>query len=250
MLSSPTQFLWFLAVATLTIVLMMAFFFYVLVKNVRVRQKSEVDIRDAVISTQEAEQNRIAEDLHDELGPMLSAVKLKVSTLADLEKDELGQSVELVEDYLDRAISDIRLVARNLSSHLIAKYGLEQSLRENINLISKSKSISIQMDFKLNNILLTEEVQTNLYRILRELLNNSVKHSNCTDIDISIVGSSDFIDVKFDDNGNAVKREAGKGLGQTSVRNRLNLLRATVVKFTDEFSLGSHYHFILPVKNS
>lgn len=150
MLSSTSDFIGFVLIIAFFIVAMITFFFLLLVKNTRIRQKAEVEIRDAIINTQEVEQNRIADDLHDEIGPMLSAIKLKVSSLCEVEKDEMEETLTKIEEYLDQAIGDVRAVSHNLSSKLVGRYGLSQSLSENASLIKKTRNINVTTDVSLD----------------------------------------------------------------------------------------------------
>jgi signal transduction histidine kinase len=214
-----------------------------------VRQKAESDIKDAIIKTQENEQDRIAEDLHDDIGPMLSAIKLKISALSDANADEIRDSIGSIENYLNQAINDLRAVARNLSSQLIVKFGLEQSLNDNISMVSASKNINIRFNCHLKGFTLNPLQEINFYRIIRELLNNSVKHSNCGNIDISIEAENNNLVLLYKDDGeSSVKKTPSKSMGQINIRNRVNLLGGEIRKFTDEFQKGASYEFVFPVK--
>ena len=248
MFSKEFQFFWFIGLMTIIFLSLIIFFVMILVKNGRVRQQAEIDVKDAIITTQEDEQNRIAEDIHDDIGPMLSAIKLQVANLSELEPDEITESIDLIEDHLNMVINNVRGVARNLSSQIITKYGLEQSLIENINLVSTLKKLMIDFKYDLKNIELNDDYQINIYRIVRELLTNSVKHSNCTLINISIKNINDFLIVKYSDNGNKIDQlDTGKSMGQTNIKNRINLLKGKIILFSEKFDEGANYEFHFPI---
>ena len=233
---------------TIIFLSLIIFFVMILVKNGRVRQQAEIDVKDAIITTQEDEQNRIAEDIHDDIGPMLSAIKLQVANLSELEPDEITESIDQIEDHLNMVINNVRGVARNLSSQIITKYGLEQSLIENINLISTLKKLMIDFKYDVKNIELNDDYQINIYRIVRELLTNSVKHSNCTLINISIKNINDFLIVKYSDNGDKIDQpDSGKSMGQTNIKNRINLLKGKIILFSEKFDEGANYEFHFPI---
>ena len=233
---------------TIIFLSLIIFFVMILVKNGRVRQQAEIDVKDAIITTQEDEQNRIAEDIHDDIGPMLSAIKLQVANLSELEPDEITESIDQIEDHLNMVINNVRGVARNLSSQIITKYGLEQSLIENINLVSTLKKLMIDFKYDLKNIELNGDYQINIYRIVRELLTNSVKHSNCTLINISIKNINDFLIVKYSDNGDKIDQpDTGKSMGQTNIKNRINLLKGKIILFSEKFNEGANYEFHFPI---
>ena len=248
MFSKEFQFFWFIGLMTIIFLSLIIFFVMILVKNGRVRQQAEIDVKDAIITTQEDEQNRIAEDIHDDIGPMLSAIKLQVANLSELEPDEITESIDLIEDHLNMVINNVRGVARNLSSQIITKYGLEQSLIENINLVSTLKKLMIDFKYDVKNIELNDDYQINIYRIVRELLTNSVKHSNCTLINISIKNINDFLIVKYSDNGNKIDQlDTGKSMGQTNIKNRINLLKGKIILFSEKFDEGANYEFHFPI---
>ena len=233
---------------TIIFLSLIIFFVMILVKNGRVRQQAEIDVKDAIITTQEDEQNRIAEDIHDDIGPMLSAIKLQVANLSELEPDEITESIDQIEDHLNMVINNVRGVARNLSSQIITKYGLEQSLIENINLVSTLKKLMIDFKYDVKNIELNDDYQINIYRIVRELLTNSVKHSNCTLINISIKNINDLLIVKYSDNGDKIDQpDTGKSMGQTNIKNRINLLKGKIILFSEKFNEGANYEFHFPI---
>ena len=244
MFSKEFQFFWFIGLMTIIFLSLIIFFVMILVKNGRVRQQAEIDVKDAIITTQEDEQNRIAEDIHDDIGPMLSAIKLQVANLSELEPDEIAESIDQIEDHLNMVINNVRGVARNLSSQIITKYGLEPSLIENINLVSTLKKLMIDFKYDVKNIELNDDYQINIYRIVRELLTNSVKHSNCTLINISIKNINDFLIVKYSDNGDKIDQpDSGKSMGQTNIKNRINLLKGKIILFSEKFNEGANYEF-------
>ncbi|MFZ7116734.1 MAG: sensor histidine kinase [Bacteroidota bacterium] len=251
MLESTNEIIWFLGLVVIVILCLLIFFLAIMVKNYRIRQKAESDIKDAIINTQENEQNRIAEDLHDDIGPMLSAIKLQVSALVDAEKDELNESLSTIDGYLNQAINSVRAVARNLSSQLILKFGLEQSLRDNISIVSSLKRVNINFDFKLKGYKLHASQEINFYRILREMLNNSVKHSNCENIRIALIYNDQSILLSYTDDGKTDSNgDSSKSMGQINIRNRVNLLNGVIKKFSDDFTVGANYEFVFPVVNS
>ncbi len=250
MLENTNEIYRFLALVVIVFLCLLIFFLAIMVKNFRIRQKAENDVKDAIISTQENEQNRIAEDLHDDIGPMLSAIKLQVSALSDVNKEELNDSLVTIEGYLNQAINNVRAVARNLSSQLIVKFGLEQSLRDNISMVSSLKRVNINFDFELKDYKLLASQEINFYRIVREMLNNSVKHSNCENISIALIYKNQSILLSYFDDGRSKSNgDSPKSMGQTNIRNRVNLLNGVIKKFSDDFSAGAKYEFVFPVVN-
>ncbi len=244
------EIFWFVALVVIVVLCLLIFFLAIMVKNYKVRQKAEGDVKDAIITTQENEQNRIAEDLHDDIGPMLSAIKLQVSALTDADLEEVRDSLGTIENYLNQAINNVRAVARNLSSHLIVKFGLEQSLRENIGMISALKRTKIDFNYDLKDVKLTANEEINFYRIVRELLNNSIRHSNCENIHLSISKDNNSIALLYKDDGkSALDQSSSKSMGQINIRNRVNLLKGIVKKFSDDFSSGANYEFVFPLSS-
>ena len=180
---------------------------------------------DGMLRGQEEERSRIAKDLHDGLGGLLSGTKLSFTNM----KENLVLTPENAIQFdnslsmLDSTIVDLRKVAQNLMPEALVKFGLNEALRDFCNTIQLSSKITVDYqklgsDRKLNN---TAEVF--VYRIVQELVNNAIKHAKATEIFVQLALSEAKTLITVEDNGigydkNNIKTKKGSGLDNIEYR--------------------------------
>lgn len=247
MLLSEAKLFFIVGVAMIAVLSLLGFIFFVIYKNIKIRQEKEMEIRDAVIETQNNEQNRIAEDLHDELAPLLSAIKLQLNNMKGLTEENIT-SIEICSGRLDKSIEDIRLISRKLSGKMIANNGLVPSIEDSLSLFGRQTKVKFETFFNINETQLHDNVKSNLYKILMELVNNSIRHSNSTSISINIFNEGSTLRFKYSDNGKTHQTtENKKGLGSTNITNRLGMIHGKINLSTDQFANGANYDFSIPL---
>lgn len=228
--------------------LVVAFFAAVLVRNVSIRKGKAIEIRDAMLKTQEYERKRIAEDLHDEIGPQLSAMKLRLLRLED-NIDASSKSIVIgVREDLNGVIENLRSTARSLSAALLERVGLIEGIKEAISLFEKHQGIRIRFHENCSTFQLPTNFEISLYRMTLELINNSFKHSNCTEITINLIKNAGNLSFEYHDNGqNEPLSSEQSGMGLQNIKNRVHFIDGTIIKFTNSFEAGAHYcfHFTL-----
>lgn len=181
----------------------------------------------AMVKGQEAERTRIATDLHDSLGGMLSTLKLQYDSL-QLDHKELSQDQDYykVMDLIDEACKDVRDIARNLKPNALEKMGLGAALKDLINRYSLRGVMDISLHVNDVDKYLSEEAKLHVYRIIQELLNNALKHANATEIDVQLNKNDQELLIVVEDNGKGFNQhKITKGLGLGNLESRVNLLR-------------------------
>ncbi|AFL81273.1 histidine kinase [Aequorivita sublithincola DSM 14238] len=188
---------------------------------------------DAMLKGQEEERSRIAKDLHDGLGGLLSGTKLSFINM----KENLILTPENAEQFdkslsmLDTTIVDLRKVAQNLMPEALVKFGLNEALRDFCNSIQSSSKITVNcqkigVNRKLNN---TAEVF--VYRIIQELTNNAVKHSKATEIIVQLALSETKTSITVEDNGIGYENtnlQNKNGSGLDNIEYRVQYLNGTI----------------------
>ncbi|MDP4228557.1 MAG: histidine kinase, partial [Bacteroidota bacterium] len=130
------------------------------------RREAEKRVLNAVIQTEENERKRFAKDLHDGLGPLLSTVKLSISTLSQLEKDEVTKNiVDNTDVVINEAIKSIKEISNNLSPHILNNFGLASAINSFINKISYTRQINIAFDSNIFNQRFDGNIEVILYRV-------------------------------------------------------------------------------------
>lgn len=189
--------------------------------------QKEMEVLQASIAGEEIERKRIARDLHDGIGSLLSSLKMKLiknpNSLNELNEQE-SQQVAIL---LNRSITELRQIAYNLVPETLLKLGLEKALQD-LCLLLKTEGVRIIFHAQGIRPDIPESNQIIIYRIVQELINNALKHAQCTEIitDCSQNGNLFFITVEdngkgFDTSG--LKDSQGSGLG--NLRNRVELLK-------------------------
>lgn len=212
-------------IVSLTIAILLVFFLIVLALNIKIRKQKEIELLNANIATQENERERIAEDLHDELGPILSSVKLQVNHLPN--SNNILADSKYISSQLDTAIANVRYLSKYLSSSTIVTKGIIQSIIDLKYIIEKSGTI----EFVFNSCELPNTISefslSTLYRIIQEMITNSVRHSNCTKISLELIINGSNLNLKYVDNGkqDSMPDESYSGFGLSNISNRVSLLK-------------------------
>jgi len=185
---------------------------------------------DAMLKGQEEERSRLAKDLHDGLGGLLSGVKFSLSNMKDnliITPDNMAV-FERSLDMLDTSIKELRRVAHNMMPEMLTKFGLDEALKEYCNTINATKLLtvkyqSIGMESRLDNA--TEII---IYRIIQELLNNILKHAVASEVFIQLIRENDRLNIVAEDNGKGFDTsllENSKGAGWVNIRSRVEYLK-------------------------
>jgi two-component system NarL family sensor kinase len=189
---------------------------------------------ESMLKGQEEERSRLAKDLHDGLGGMLSGVKFSFSNLKEtmhMEQQDM-KSFERNIDLLDSSIKELRRVAHSMMPEVLIKYGLDAALRDYCTFINTSGIIKvIYQSHGLENIGTNQTVNVTIYRVIQELLNNIVKHAGATTAIVEINKEGQKIVITVDDDGKGIDKNAlqnGNGIGWANITNRLNYLKARV----------------------
>lgn len=186
----------------------------------------------AVINAQENEKASFAENLHDDLGPILSSIKIYSNLLISKNKSkkELKEYQSKLSNLVDMAISNTRAIANNLMPNILNDYGLILALESFIDTLNKSKTIDIKLDVALNNKKIEKTFEIIFYRVITELINNTLKHAKATNITIEIKVNNNILSIFYADNGRGIdlskidKRKTNMGL--TNISNRLKSINA------------------------
>ena len=185
----------------------------------------------AILEAEENERRRIATDLHDGVGQMMSAAKLNLSSL----KSEINFTEPHQEEVFDNALAlvddsckEVRNVSHNIMPNSLLKSGLASAIRAFINKID-SKVMKVNMYSEGLNERMDNNTENVLYRIVQECVNNVIKHANANTLDITLIKDNDGISITVEDNGQGFDIEQlSQGIGQKNIRSRAEYLKGTV----------------------
>ena len=185
---------------------------------------------DAMLKGQEDERSRLAKDLHDGLGGLLSGVKFSLSNMKDnliITPDNMAV-FERSLDMLDTSIKELRRVAHNMMPEMLTKFGLDEALKEYCNTINTAKLLIVKYQSLGMEERLDKSIEIIIYRIVQELLNNTMKHAAATEVFVQLIREGNRLNVVVEDNGkgfDASLPENNKGAGLTNVRSRVDYLK-------------------------
>jgi signal transduction histidine kinase len=181
----------------------------------------------SVLQGEEAERARLAGDLHDGLGGLLSGVKLKLSFMKE---NAIITSENLVHfnhalDLLDDSITEMRRVAHNLMPETLMHYGLRTALNDFINQVAPGGSPLIRFNTFGEDLRFDKELEITVYRVTQELATNSIKHAHAKQIDIQLFTEKDRVCIQVIDNGIGFEPEkpdtTKKGHGLKNINDRV-----------------------------
>jgi signal transduction histidine kinase len=191
------------------------------------RLRVEKRVINAIIITEENERKRFAKDLHDGLGPIMSTVKMSLSTLGERIKDPTGTVILTNTNHLvNEAINTLKDISNNLSPHVLSNFGLSSALSAFTAKINQTKAIEVDFKSNMENMRLETEKEVVVYRAACELINNSIRHSGASRIEIDLNKHEKFITLQFYDNGrgfdtSSLGSEDTKGMGLSNIETRV-----------------------------
>ena len=197
--------------------------YYGVIRDVSERKMHHQQMMAAIIETEEKERQKFSQELHDGLGPLFSAAKMYIQCLQQTHLEREGQEMAAkTENIINLANNTAREISLNLSPNLLQNYGLEAALRSFLNYISETKNI--QVFYVHNSKRIPFILETTLYRVITELVNNTIKHAHASQLHINIEQNSTILSVILRDNGigfNTLAVNEKRGLGYFNVFNRI-----------------------------
>ncbi|HWB25529.1 MAG TPA: sensor histidine kinase [Chitinophagaceae bacterium] len=187
----------------------------------------------AVISAEENERKRIAAELHDGVGQMMSAAKMNLSSIEDeisFSSAEQKERFDRVVALIDDSCGEVRTVSHNMMPNALLKSGLALAVREFIDKIDE-KVIHISLHAEGLNEKIDSNIETVLYRVIQECVNNVIKHARAGRLDISLVKDEEGISATIEDNGRGFdtrNKNNFEGIGLKNIQTRINYLKGTV----------------------
>lgn len=189
-----------------------------------IRRETEKQVLAAVIRTEEQERQRFAKELHDGLGPLLSVIKMLVSGLDSEKTTTVNEKIKLnLRQAVDEAITGVRNISANISPHILNNFGLKDAIETFIKRMGQTKELEICMTTNLTKERFSYNVEVILYRVVCELINNTLRHAMATRISIDLQLEENTLYLEYIDNGigfdvQAISKHEGLGLNNMRYR--------------------------------
>jgi len=202
----------------------------------------------AEIDTLENERKRIAADLHDELGPLLSSVKLQINSLETTDPGDL-QVVEKSSRYIDTIITKLREISNDLMPNTLLRKGLKNAIVEFIDNSQDAYKLPVKFICE-QDLQLDQDKEINLYRIVQEITHNTLKHAKATMLIIKISIQDNRLFLLTADNGVGFdyfsKIRDNSGLGLRNLQSRTEVMGGEF-NCTSSAEKGTCYTIEIPV---
>ena len=178
---------------------------------------------------QEQTLRKISQELHDNISQKLGLIKLQVN---QMQYHNPAIDFTDAKDVITGTIADLRALSKSFHPDRISTIPLKDSIENELLLVKKASDVSIEYNIDADDELLQPEQKIILFRIFQELLNNAIKYANASQIDISLISALNELTLSVKDNGVGLPEVYQKGIGHTSIQNRVEMLKG-------KFELGS-----------
>ena len=207
------------------------------------------NLLEAVITSQEAERQRIGSDLHDEVGSVLSSLRLLIekNSIKEQQEESFGiQSKQLI----DRVITQVRQISHNLSPRITGSYGFYDAVYELADTVNQSGKMHLELDFdeSIAQTALPDNAAMAIYRVLAELINNTIKHAQASMITIRVTINQNKLNIYYGDDGVGIASEktSGRGMGMRNIESRLSMIDA-IWQFEQKKGKGFIMEIFIPL---
>ncbi len=196
--------------------------------------EKQSDLLNAVFETQESERKRLAEDLHDSVGQVLSAIKLNLHRLdknyeGERNKPLLADTRQLT----DECIAEIRNIIHNVLPPVLTDYGLIEALEGLCTKMQHTTGVKVEFVKRLDNMRFLHETELAFYRIAQELFGNAIKHAEASEIKLSLSLEAGKLKMEFKDNGKGFDLGNVKhGFGLKNLESRVQLINGEINIYT------------------
>ena len=196
------------------------------------RQRSLLNKRilTAVLRTEEKTRANFSKELHDGLGPLLSSAKISLSALSH--SDMTAEQRDIFNNTLyvvDEALRSLREISNNLSPHALTDFGLARGIQIFVDKAAALHKVKISFATNLRGERYDPDIEVIMYRVVCELITNSLKHSGCSEIRLSLSVAGDTLEMQYSDNGRGFDPQAMMdcGMGLSNINSRVSSLNGT-----------------------
>jgi two-component system, NarL family, sensor histidine kinase FusK len=209
-------------------------------------QKSYDEIKEAMQKGQTLERKRMAADLHDNLGSLLTAINISLDNISPEHLTEREKKIySNILSMTENAYSEVRILSHNLMPEELEKEGLENALKRMIQKINMNQNIRFELiinDLTYKN----KSIDLNIYAICLELIQNIIKHSRATESQISLFEKANTLWLEVRDNGRGIHENQSKGIGLKNIQSRLESMGGELV-IDSENDKGTRFVVSVPL---
>ncbi len=204
-------------------------------RDITDRKQFDRLILQTIIETEERERKRFAEALHDDLGPLLSALKIYTNLLVNKKFDPRSDvlAMEQMNQIIEQAIQTTKQTAANLMPNVLADFGLVEAVTDFVSKVATTKVIDLTFDCEIRDAVIKGNTSKVLFGVVKELINNTIKHSKAQSAKLTMVKEQEKLAILFEDNGtgfdfNQMLRNENNGMGIKNIVSKIDSLGGTI----------------------
>lgn len=221
--------------------------------NIQEKEQLQLSFQKELLKTQlETQENtfhQIGEELHDNIGQLLSSTRMLLG-ITERSLTEVPDTLRTADQTLAKAIQDLRMLSKSLNHEWLHQFNVLDNLEAEVLRINAARTVDIQLNTSVNTLPLNPESQVMLFRIIQEALHNSIKHAEATIISISISLADDIkVLIKDDGKGFNVNETGPTGIGLLNMTHRTSLLGGSI-SWSSLPGQGTEVSILLPVTNN
>ncbi|HER07517.1 MAG TPA: sensor histidine kinase [Bacteroides sp.] len=205
------------------------------------KRENESRVLSAIIKTEEKERLKFSKELHDGLGPLLSSIKMSLSALEAGTREPGDRKIlDNTGKLIDESVSTIKEISNKLSPHILNNFGLLRAVRSFIDRIETPADLQIRVNSNIEETRFDYNIEVVLYRIICELINNTVKHADATEINVDLYYDENRLTLDYFDNGKGFDTEKvlnlQPGMGYSNIQSRIKSIngKLDVISNVDE----------------
>lgn len=198
------------------------------------------------LETQEHTFYQIAEELHDNIGQLLSSTRMLIG-VTERSLVDVPQTLRTADLTLAKAIQDLRSLSKSLNKEWLQRFNLLENLQVEVNRLNASRTVAVSLHQGIDEIQLPSESQVMLFRIVQEALHNCIRHAQASSIRIEIEKNEDLLLSIRDDGRGMRSAQPGFGLGLMNMQHRTKLLGGSI-QWTSPNEIGTRVLIRVPVK--
>ncbi len=211
---------------------------------VSLKREQQVKTLELLMEGEEKERLRIAQELHDGVNVDLSAIKYKLTSILEKNNTVINEAVAMI----DKSCEQVRAISHNLVPPALKDFSLIEALQDYCGTTNTIHSVDITFQSIGSPFAISKKIEVNIFRIVQELVNNSLKHAEATEIDVQISHQGDVIQITIEDNGKGfdLHTEKNNGIGLQNVKSRIKYLNAKLDVTSD--NKGTSYVIDINIK--
>lgn len=249
--STETKLYTTVLLAAFVLAVLLVFFIITIIRHQRINVRLYEQQIKAEINTLESERERLAADLHDDIGPLLSSVKLQIDCINSEDEEDI-ETVARVGRYMDEIMVKLRETSNNLLPRVLIKKGLFVAIADFVKDINNTKQLSVTTDMQVDGLKLPAKAEIHLYRIVQEITNNCIKYARAHKLSIEMKTAKNNLILILADDGKGfdfknLSRET-LGLGLKNILSRVDILKGEMY-FDSKPGKGVKYTINVPIES-